>query len=344
MTTAASRPTTAGAKQVDTQEDFGSRLSVETENAAEQAIKAANEEFRVQTDELLALPISILVQQRDAALRALGQAREQVRKERGALVAEQDNFITFLMEEQEKKVRPLQKELEEAKAQLERQTVLSLRADSSEPPPSEAAVRLLEERLRTAQEEIEEARADACRLQEERDEALRSIDDARATMIAEVQAALDQAFDLQSQLDNVNRELEDARDQARDEAYRFTEELDAARRELDDRNAEVRRLRERLTQLTSEARHSRPPPRPASTDLEDARAEAQTLRKQLIDAKRDLSRVSRELELARSRRASRPAFASVMVSNKGSGPSEEYVRRLTPPGIGAPDRGDKGGT
>jgi uncharacterized coiled-coil DUF342 family protein len=132
------------------------------------------------------------------------------------------------------------------------------------------------------------------------------VDDVRLVLQQEVDTARDEAFAIQTKLDEGNRLLEDARDQARDEAFRFTEELDELRREHDERLAEVRRLRERLAQLTDGARASLPPPPAAAAELDASRTDNQLLRKQLIDAKRELSRVSRELELSQMRRVPRP--------------------------------------
>jgi uncharacterized coiled-coil DUF342 family protein len=331
--------------------------SAESAASGEAAIAAANQELRRRSDEHLALPIVILIEQRDRALQALHQVESAASEQRAALVAEQDGFITFLMEEQEKKLRTLEGDLAAARKELERREALA----STRLAPSELSagdgrvvqaleeaqtqIVVVQEQLASAYEEVDEARRDACRLQEERDEAVRAIEEARASAYLELQASREQAFDLQAQLDEASRCLEDARDEARDEAYRLTEALDVVRRELDERKEEVRRLRGRLAQ-TEAPLHSRPPPPPASQELEVARDETQSLRKQLIDTKRELSRAMREIETLRQtarRTVSHPGFAAVQPQARGDGsPSNprdgEPQRRMTPRGIGAPER------
>ena len=280
------------------------------------AIRRANAELIERTRDGLDLAIAVLVEQRDLALRRAEELHGEARRQREALIAEQDQFIAFLMADHEKKIAALQEELKSARERLERQGALE-RAELEATSEAQELKRLLE----SAYAEIDETRADAARLQGEVDDAIRLRDEVRLEMYAQVEAARDEAFALQSQLDSTNRLLEDARDQARDEAFRAIEELDELRRELDGKSAEVRRLRERLAELEG-VRNSQPPPPAASLELERARSEIQNLRKQLIETKREQSRISRELELAQVRRVSRPDLVP---------PSE---RRPTPAGLG----------
>jgi len=273
----------------------------------EAAIRAANEELLERAGDGLKLPITVLVEQRDEALRQVEALRSEAERQRVALIAEQDQFITFLMADQEKKVFGIELELKEARERLERQDALEPKDLGS----SSAEVERLQGLLEAAYSEVDETRTDAARLQGDLDDALRSRDDLRLEMFAQVEAARDEAFAIQTQLDATNRLLEDARDHSRDEAFRAIEDLDEVRRELDERTNEVRRLRNRLQELEG-ARNSQPPPPPPGPgpELERARQDVQTLRKQLIDTKRELSRVSRELALAGTRRISRPDLAA----------------------------------
>lgn len=301
---------------------------------AEALIRVANEQLLAKTAERLNLPIAILIEQRDEALRQGEVLREHARGERAALIAEQDQFITFLMSDHEVKLLKLTEELKSTRDALARQRSLtgpsrdavsqSQGAENFEAQPEVSRIRDL---LEAAYAEAEETRADAARLQAELDDAVREVDDVRLELRAEVEAARDESFAIQSQLDETNRLLEDARDQARDEAYRFTEDLSETRRELDERVAEVRRLRQRLTELDV-TRNSLPPPPAATADLDAARADNQLLRKQLIDAKRELSRVARELELLLPvRRIARPTPAAGRPAHR----TQLGERRLTPP-------------
>ena len=278
---------------------------------AEAAIRSANERLLAQTADRLKLPIAVVVEQRDTALSENEALRLHASQERAAMMAEQDQFITFLMTDHEVKLLKLSDELKSARATLERQRALggsSGDGPGQDPDPSESALELgrLKDMLEAAYAEADETRADAARLQGDLDDAVRSMDDVRLALRQEVDTARDEAFAIQSQLDEANRLLEDARDQARDEAFRYTEELDELRRDRDERLAEVRRLRERLAQLTDAPRPSMPPPPAVTAELDVARTDNQLLRKQLIDAKRELSRMARELELSQVKRIPRP--------------------------------------
>lgn len=281
-------------------------------SASHAAIRAANQQLLDKTADRFALPIAVLIDQRDEALHQNEALRQHARGERAALLAEQDQFITFLMTDHEAKLVKLTEELKSAREALTRQRALEGPLDDSSASLGDMTdgsleIARLKDLLEAAYAEADETRADAARLQAELDDAVRAADDVRLAVQLDVDAARDDAFRIQTQLDETNRLLEDARDQARDEAFRFTEELDEARRTLDERVAEVRRLRERLSTLDAAPRNSLPPPvPPGSLELDAARADNQLLRKQLIESKRELSRVSRELELSGARRISRP--------------------------------------
>jgi uncharacterized coiled-coil DUF342 family protein len=112
-------------------------------------------------------------------------------------------------------------------------------------------------------------------------------------------AAGDDVVELKWQLGEAHRKLEDAHDEAREEAYRLTEELDEARRDLDERLEELRRLRARLAEADEEL-HTRPLPSVAK-QLEIVRGEVRGLRRNLIEARREQSRLAHQLDLCRTR-------------------------------------------
>jgi hypothetical protein len=277
----------------------------------EAAIRAANQELQRRTGNAFDLPLTVLVEQRNQALRAAQSAREQAFQLRRTTVEEQDRFIAFLMADHERQVAELQRELRRANEGLERRRSLEPvpivavgamgdeRVSVASPGAAEAQIASLQERLQAAYSEVDDTRADAARLQEERDEAIREISDVRFDCQKQVELARDEAAQLQWQLDEAQRRLEDAGDRARDEACALSEQIDEKHRELDERNAEVRSLRARLTTLDEEIQ-SRPPPA-AAIELENARKEAQLLRKSLIDAKREASRAKNELDSVRAR-------------------------------------------
>ena len=322
----------------------------EIERRAAAQIASANREVRAKTDQMLSLPIVMLTEQRDQALRALEAARAEGERQRAALTEEQDNFIAYLMEEQEAKVLELERELSVANERLTRQEALlpggpppsaNMRPTPTEPIPAfsgdvkqrlddaETRVLMLQEQLQEAYRDVDEARGETVRMQEERDEAIRGTDEVRADIADQIQAVRDEAFGLQRQLDEANRRVEDARDEVRDEMYRLNEQLDTARRELDERREEVRRLRDRIAEEQSEApRFSQPPPAPGRYDLEVARAEAKNLRKQLIDSKRDLVRITRELEMQRANQGrGRPSSPEAL---RASGPPSNTAGAVAP--------------
>jgi chromosome segregation ATPase len=284
-------------------------LGATEEGDGETAIRAANQELQRRAGSALDLPLTVLVEQRNRALREVQAARAEALRARKESIEEQDRFIAFLMADYERQVVELQRELERAREAQERRRLLEPVASASnaaagerEPFASgslENQIASLQDQLQAAYSEVDDTRSDATRLQEERDDAIRETSDVRYECQKQVELARDEATQLQWQLDEAERRLEDASDQARDEAYALSEQIDEARRELDERTAEVRSLHARLATLDEEIQ-TRPPPS-AAIELENARKEAQLLRKSLIEAKREASRVKNELESVRAR-------------------------------------------
>jgi uncharacterized coiled-coil DUF342 family protein len=280
--------------------------------AFEQRIRNANLDFLARVGDTLSLPIQVLIEQRDGALVEVARQSAETQIEHQRVASEHERFVSFLMEEQLANLRHVRDQLDVAREELQRYRTLAGTAPASvrsaepapepvessggEPQPSAPADDVgaqldhLRAELGAAFSEIDETRAEAMRLQDERDEAIRGLDDIRIEMQGEVDGARDETFEVQTKLDTMIRQLDDARDEARDEALSLTEELDELRRELDERTEEVRRLRGRLGEASDEVQHSRPPPPGPSTELGTARREIKWLRQQLIEAKRQASK------------------------------------------------------
>jgi chromosome segregation ATPase len=234
--------------------------------AYEAAIQAHNQQLLERAGGLFELPLVVLTEQRDHALRRLANANDRAAEQRRRLLAEQDEFITILMTEHDAKLQALRDECERLRAALgatlharrPEATVPALNDDHHDQTSSR--LEALQQALAAADAEIDETRADALRLQEERDDAIRATDDLRLELMSQLEGARDEAFQLETRLDEATRLIEDTRDQARDETLRLSEELVELRREFDACNEEVRRLRARLSSYVVEA--GRPPPLP----------------------------------------------------------------------------------
>jgi chromosome segregation ATPase len=183
------------------------------------------------------------------------------------VLTEQDRFIGILMTEHEAKLSELRADCERLKCELEashateRDALAEHVAAASEEGWDEPELEALQQALDAANAEIDETRADALRLQEERDDAIRATDDVRLELMSELESARDEAFQLETRLDEAHRLVEDARDQARSEVQRLTEELSDLRAELAARNDELQRFRERLSIQTGSATRPGPLPR-----------------------------------------------------------------------------------
>src|SRR5688572_25806254 len=94
------------------------------EPSPEAAIRAANAQLLELAGEALKLPFTLAIEQRDEALRQAELLRGEARSQRAALMAEQDQFITFLMADHEKKLAGVEQELKDARERLERQGAL----------------------------------------------------------------------------------------------------------------------------------------------------------------------------------------------------------------------------
>jgi len=249
-------------------------------------VRSANAEIARRANSGLELLAMVLTDQRDRAYQDLARLRQQGEMARARDMDEHDRFIAFLMADYERQL-----------AELRRELAGRVPDDSAGRVPDDLFD--LQERLQASVAEMEDTRADAARLQEERDEAIRETSDVRFECARQVEQARDEASDLQWKLDELTRRFDDERDQAREQAFQLSEQIDERSRALDERNQEVRTLRGRLAVLDSEMQ-SRPPPS-VTIELENARKEAQLLRKSLIESRSELSRVRAELDALKNR-------------------------------------------
>ena len=250
----------------------------------EATIQAHNQQLYERAGGFFELPLVVLTEQRDDALQRLANAETRAAEQRRSLVAEQDKFIGFLMTEHEARLRELRADCEQLRSELAatrtfgpprppfatldsgwEEAPLELDAEQidelqiEELPTDELQVGELQRALDAANTEVDETRADALRLQEERDDAIRATDDMRLELMNELESVRDEAFQLETRLDEANRLLDDARDQAQGEVQRLSEELADLRIEFDAQNEELRRLRARLVaQVVPTARAPRP--------------------------------------------------------------------------------------
>jgi hypothetical protein len=193
-----------------------------------------------------------LREERDRALGLLEQAHESAAQRVEALVAQHEREIASMIEHHQEELDALRAELggsrRPALGTFGTSGVPTPRVPSLVPLDGEGGSQLAEledenrelyAKLEAANGEIEETRADAIRLQGERDDALRAADDHRVQLLAEIEAARDEAIQLQAQLDEALRTIDDGRDQAREEQCRLIEELDAVHKELAAYRAEL---------------------------------------------------------------------------------------------------------
>ena len=222
--------------------------------AAEERLKrgfrSASETVKREEAQALAeLGTGGLVEQRDRALRLLEQAHAGAQQRIEALVADHEREIASMIAHHQQELDALRAELD-GLGHGRRSRPDSTRATSGVPTPRkpslvpldgeggsrteelEREIRELCAELDEANAEIEGTRADAIRLQGERDDALRATDDLRLQLLSELEAARDENIRLQAQLDEALRTVEDNRDQAREEQLRLIEELDALHQEL----------------------------------------------------------------------------------------------------------------
>jgi DNA repair exonuclease SbcCD ATPase subunit len=276
--------------------------------------------------------IAVVLEQRDLALARLATLSHERDLERAQSAAEHDRFVTDLLQEHSAKQVELERQLKAMRSAAERQRALGTAPviapsfpvviTGAEPANNAESVQLREQLgdlrrlLEAAYVEVDDLKAVVPRLEDERDTAIRDADDTRVQLYGEIEAARDEGSVLQLQLDEAQRQMDEQRDLARDESHGWSERLSETERELDERRAEVSRLRERMDAMVTEVKFSRPPPPATSDELTRAREEAQQLRKEVIDTKRQLSRVTRELAITKMQR---PGARNPQLSGVGMG-------------------------
>jgi hypothetical protein len=338
--TTASDATLPGVQTVPTLPSDGSMYS---------AIAEANQQLALRTAAHMNTVIAVVLEQRDAALARLATLSHEREVERARAAAEHDRFVTDLLQEHSSKQVELERQIKALRHAAERQRALGAMATIQPSVPVviseqgngvEGQLREqladLRRLLEAAYVEVDDLKTVVPRLEEERDTAIREADDSRIQLYSEIEAARDEGTALQVQLDEAQRQLEEVRDQARDEAHGWSERLSETERELDERRAEVSRLRERMDAMVTEVKFSRPPPPATSDELMRARDEAQQLRKELIDTKRQLSRVSREFAVAKMQRpgARNPQVAGAAGIAGVAGVGQPAINSKTPvPGL-----------
>lgn len=202
----------------------------------EAMITRANADASRRASSGLELFAMVVLDQRDRAFEELGRLGQQWEATRRIDMEEHDRFIVFLMADHERQL-------------------LELRRELGARPTEEQPELLL--RLQAASAEMDETRADAARLQGERDEAIRETSDVRFECQRQIEQARDETVALQWKLDELTRTLDDERDQAREHAYQLGEQLDEQRCELSERDEEVRALRSRLGALEGVFLHTK---------------------------------------------------------------------------------------
>jgi len=272
------------------------------------AIRVANQELELRTQNGLELIVSALIEQRNAALRALAGERERASERIRQLEAQEDDFIGLLIADHERELEALRDKLLEGRVQRRPLTpILPVRLTESTDAAelsvvlrsAEQDIAQLREQLVATQEELKETEADVARLRRERD-----------ASVQEATALRAQADDLAATLEMRERDAEQhgtellERLQELEESTQLTlrrlgDELSETKRLLAERTTELSQLKASFEQLDEQV-HSLPPP---SRYLEHAQREAEQAARKLAEAKRELRQLSQELEALRARTA-----------------------------------------
>lgn len=298
------------------------------DDPAAELIRQANDELESASTSRFDLPISVLIRQRDDALRDMLAARAEVSAQLAQLRAEQDAFVRDLMLEHEEKLavtrRQTQHEIDALRQQLlapkptPRPTSPGMGAvlPKAAPPVPTTTELVLREQLENAEKQIASLRDESDALREELDVAAIAYDDLRQEMWASVVEARDEATALRTELAELKLLLDDQRVAADATADQLQQELRGLHVELDKARGELTLAR------------AQPTVRPGTgvKALEEAREESDraqnelaALRLALIDAKRNLSRRSQELVAVKAelRQTRRPPGRRDMPENFG---------------------------
>ena len=186
-------------------------------------IRSANEEFGRRVGAAVELPLTVLEEQRNRALKLACAARQEAKQQQAAMLEEQDRFIAFLMTDYERQLAELQARLQRAEEQIERER----RIRASIPPPSpalvdsdapaevaiprsRAQVTSLRATLKDVYGELDTTREEVARLEKQLEEARGKREDLRFEFHKELGVVQDEVVQLRWQLDESHRRLEDA--------------------------------------------------------------------------------------------------------------------------------------
>jgi chromosome segregation ATPase len=199
------------------------------------ALRAANEELQRRTAQHLEAVVSVVIEQRDTALRkleALEVGARDWQTQRENLEAEHRRATESMLSLHQKELDALTRQLEHLKqARAQTEAGASLPVDRTASSPTNE----LRQQLEEAQAELEAMRADAREVQGERDRALAQVDDVRLELLSQLEAARDEAIDLQARLDETDQRVDQIRDEADVEIYRLNEEIHDLRQQLEQR-------------------------------------------------------------------------------------------------------------
>ncbi len=297
-----------------------------SEDPAAEAIQRANEELEGASDGKFDLPVTVLIRQRDDALRDSLVAAEKLDAKLQKLRAEHDKLAESLVSEHQTQIQELKREHAAALDELRKSLVNTPTTGATHPgmgavtgTNSEALI--LREQLAEALSSLEAARQEANDLQEELQAAVVSYDDMRQEMWNAAQDSRDEAAGLRIQGRELSTRLEDERAANVEAVKELKRETARVQHELDEVLAQTPGPpNAQESKKTTKPEKQRPKPtepaiQAARVDEERAKEEAHELRMELINAKRSLNKKSQQLhaakqELRRSRRAPSQAVRS----------------------------------
>jgi hypothetical protein len=214
-----------------------------------QALRVANTEFEERVGDRLELPLGILLNQRDRALRDLGEMHSQIEQQRLAFIAEHEQRVAQLMESHRFEVAQLRYAFAAQQAEAAQQQAATLQSALEAPTPEAPRVEeasevsgfsALQALVIQLKSELEEVSGDLKRTQSERAEELTAQAELRREFLAEIQAlkqeaqaARNEALDLQTRLDNAERALNDEKEHGEHEAAGLRERIDELHIKLD---------------------------------------------------------------------------------------------------------------
>ncbi len=296
-----------------------------TGDPAAEAIQRANQELENAAEGKFDLPVTVLIRQRDDALRNSLVAAEELDAKLQKLRAEHDKLAESLVSEHQSQIQELKREHATALDELRKSLVQTPTTGATHPgmgavTGSNSEALILREQLAEALSNLEAARREASELQEELQAAVVSYDDMRQEMWNAAQDSRDEAAGLRIQCQELSARLEDERAANVEAVKELKRETARVQHELDEVLAQTpeppdAKESKKTTKPERRPKPTEPAVQAARVDEERAKEEAHELRMELINAKRSLNKKSQELhaakeELRRSRRAPSQALQS----------------------------------